>query len=573
MSRTARVAAVPRPTPRAAGIVPTLVTNAWPSAVKSDAQAAGRPSSTDDDVPPRGLRRSTWGDAVQLRPDRRSTVVRPAVRAGHDVEERVQAAVVRRPPRSTPAGRRARPRHRSTMPYSGSASANPRAASRAARSAGAVDGPIHHVAGTDSRARSSASIVVDPRLDRRVRSRHVEPQDVVQALERPAGGHQRRRPGPAWTSAPGSHRMAAIAATRAASDSVKRSGLRPRRRLASRPRGGGGTPRRPPRRGPGPSGTTAQPSSNRNGVASRPLRCGLSSTPYSRNSSSEAGERVGLGRQARTCRPGRDAERVVRRVGHRRDRVDRREIGDPERLGDAAADHRLRLDDVDGAPGEQLDRLAPRLHDLAAGERDVEGRRQVLVAGVAARAGASAPRTSEAERVEDVAHLDRPRHRVAGVAVGHQQDAVRQVRADRLEQRRLVGDRVPPDPELHRGEARLEDRARRRPARCRPDRRPRRSRRTRHTSGPAPGPGRRTTRRLTRRAAAPAGPRPRSSSPRRRTGARRTSECRWTVRGSPPAERPIRTGATASMIEGMPGTRYVSPQPERPSASVTFTRT
>ena len=35
----------------------------------------------------------------------------------------------------------------------------------------------------------------------------------------------------------------------------------------------------------------------------------------------------------------------------------------------------------------------------------------------------------------------------------------------------------------------------------------------------------------------------------------------------------MRTGATASMIDGIPGTRYVSPQPERPSASVILTTT
>ena len=43
------------------------------------------------------------------------------------------------------------------MPYSGSASVNPRAASRRSRSTGVVDGPSHHVVGTEPRSRSAAS--------------------------------------------------------------------------------------------------------------------------------------------------------------------------------------------------------------------------------------------------------------------------------------------------------------------------------------------------------------------------------------------------------------------------------
>ena len=148
---------------------------------------------------------------------------------------------------------------------------------------------------------------------------------------------------------------------------------------------------------------------------------------------------------------------VVRRVRHRRDRVGRRQVGDPQRVLDAAADDRLGLDDVDGTPAEELDRGAPRLEDLAARERDVERGPEVLVARVAVALAERLLEPDEPERTEDPPHLDRPRQRVAGVPVGHQEDAVGEVGPDLLEQRGLVRDRITAHPELHRGEPRRED--------------------------------------------------------------------------------------------------------------------
>ena len=81
----------------------------------------------------------------------------------------------------------------------------------------------------------------------------------------------------------------------------------------------------------------------------------------------------------------------------------------------------------------------------------------MLVARVAVPLAERLLEPGEPERTEDPAHLDRPRQGVAGVPVGHQEDALGQVGADALEERGLVRDRIAPDPELHGGEPGIED--------------------------------------------------------------------------------------------------------------------
>ena len=156
------------------------------------------------------------------------------------------------------------------------------------------------------------------------------------------------------------------------------------------------------------------------------------------------GRSVRVGQAGQDLGGGRDPDRVVRGVRHGRDRVDGGQLGDPQRLGDAAADDRLGLDDVDAAAGEQLDRAGPRVEDLAAGERDVEGGGEPVVALVAAALVDRLLEPDEPEAVQDRAHLDRAREGVAGIPVGHHLEIVGHVVADLLEQPRLVGDRIPP---------------------------------------------------------------------------------------------------------------------------------
>ena len=197
MSRTASVARVPSPRPRAAGIVPTFVTKAWPPARKTDAQAAGTPAS----------RTTTWrsgsarideGQAVELRPGIRPAVVRPAIGAAPSPPGSRPARPRPRPPRrrrsrlpDRPRTIPAQSRRSRTMPYSGSASVNPRAASRRSRSTGVVDGPSHHVVGTEPRSRRRRVELVDPRLDRGVVTRELGAEHVVEALERTPAGDPR----------------------------------------------------------------------------------------------------------------------------------------------------------------------------------------------------------------------------------------------------------------------------------------------------------------------------------------------------------------------------------------------
>ena len=115
------------------------------------------------------------------------------------------------------------------MPYSGSASVNPRAARRRSRSAGVVDGPSHHVVGTEPRSRRRRVELVDPCLDRGVVAPELGAQDVVEPLERPPAGDPRGVGLDSMTVAPGSRAIAESAATSAASDSVKPGAPRRRR--------------------------------------------------------------------------------------------------------------------------------------------------------------------------------------------------------------------------------------------------------------------------------------------------------------------------------------------------------
>ena len=142
-----------------------------------------------------------------------------------------------------------------TMPYSGSASVNPRAARRRSRSTGVVDGPSHHVVGTEPRSRnaaSSASIrasIAASSPASSARSTWLSPSSG-----RPPAIHVAS--GSSMTVAPGRRAIAESAATRAASDSVKRGAPRRRRRPCATRRDGRDTPRRsrrPARGRPGPS--------------------------------------------------------------------------------------------------------------------------------------------------------------------------------------------------------------------------------------------------------------------------------------------------------------------------------
>ena len=81
----------------------------------------------------------------------------------------------------------------------------------------------------------------------------------------------------------------------------------------------------------------------------------------------------------------------------------------------------------------------------------------MLVAGIARALVHRLLEPDEAERPQDAAHLDGAGHRVAGIAIGHQRKAVRQIRADPFQQGRLVQDRVATNAELHRGEPGLEN--------------------------------------------------------------------------------------------------------------------
>ena len=238
------------------------------------------------------------------------------------------------------------------MPYSGSASMKPAGVEPAARGRPASSTARSTTSPGPSRvARRAASMLVDPCLDRRVRppsssarrtwlrpssgrplASHVASGSTVDlGARQPRDGRQRRDEGRLGLGQAGRAPAASMTACRD--------------RVMAR-----GTPRRSRRPSPGPSGIVAQPSLNGIGVASRPARCGLSSTPYLEEQLVRR-RRAGRVRQAgQDLQTGRDAQGVVRRVRHRRDRVGRGEVGDPERVRDAAADDRLGLDDVDGAP-------------------------------------------------------------------------------------------------------------------------------------------------------------------------------------------------------------------------------
>ena len=99
--------------------------------------------------------------------------------------------------------------------------------------------------------------------------------------------------------------------------------------------------------------------------------------------------------------------------------VERRELRDEQRLADAAADHRLRLVDVDAAAVDAASGRASAHRDLAAGERDVHGRVQALVAEIAVPLVHRLLEAEEPQVLERAARLDRIPERVGGVAVGH----------------------------------------------------------------------------------------------------------------------------------------------------------
>ena len=119
--------------------------------------------------------------------------------------------------------------------------------------------------------------------------------------------------------------------------------------------------------------------------------------------------------------------------------------------GDAAADDRFGLDDVDsprarGRSRGLLSRISPPASAIS------RARGEPVVALVASALMDRFLEPDEPESVQDRAHLDGTREGVAGIPVGHHLEVVGNVVADLLEQSRLVGDRIPAHPPLHGGE-------------------------------------------------------------------------------------------------------------------------
>ena len=163
---------------------------------------------------------------------------------------------------------------------------------------------------------------------------------------------------------------------------------------AARAPGRARIPRRRSRRGRARSGSSTQPSRILQPSARTCVRSGFSPVPISSSGGSVVGRRVGSGRTAMQLERRGDSQRAAGRVGHDADAVEPRQLRVEQRLADAAADHRVGLEDVEGAALELRADGVPRERDLAAGDRDVEPRRQQLVADVALPLVAAGPRTS-----------------------------------------------------------------------------------------------------------------------------------------------------------------------------------
>ena len=102
-----------------------------------------------------------------------------------------------------------------------------------------------------------------------------------------------------------------------------------------------------------------------------------------------------------------------------RDAGEARQRADRDRVGDAAADRDVRLDQVERAPVDRDAGVASVLERFAAGQRQRQALAQSLVVDVAVgRERLLEP--AEAEVVERLADPDRIAERVGGVAIGHE---------------------------------------------------------------------------------------------------------------------------------------------------------
>ena len=135
-----------------------------------------------------------------------------------------------------------------------------------------------------------------------------------------------------------------------------------------------------------------------------------------------------------------------------------RQRADAHRLGDAAADREIGLQDVGGAQFDQIAKVEARALALAGGDRDV---RRAAHLGQAALVvgGHRLLEPGQAAVAHQVAELLRLGHREGAVRVAHQIDAgaERRARGDHALGRRLRRAVEHADAHLHRAEAALRD--------------------------------------------------------------------------------------------------------------------